>query len=367
MKILAVTPAYLPFKGGIEVFTDLLARGLRSHAIDTTVLTDSLGTQVLASEVNGTPVHRVGMTAAIVSRSPAAALEVLRHIRSTYEAVGPDIIHLHSATQAAAFYLERMLRTLPSRPPLIVTQHGALVASDELGVSRRLLREAEVVTGVSNAVLSSARDFSGRTGRCEMIFNGVEPPADAVGRRRMPARHRLLAVGRMQTQKGFDTAIAALAILRARGIDVALDLIGRGEDGAGFAQLAHDLGVADHVTFKGTLEHADTRRAIGDCSLLLVPSRTREGFGLVAAEAALAGTPCIASRVGGLPEVVEDGVTGRLVPEDDAPAIADAAAGLLLQPGEWQRLSDNALQRAPTRFALDRCVENYVRLYRSLV
>lgn len=109
--------------------------------------------------------------------------------------------------------------------------------------------------------------------------------------------------------------------------------------------MAGDLGVADHVLFRGVLDNAATRRAIGSCTLLLVPSRTREGFGLVAAEAALAGTPCIASRVGGLPEVVEDNVTGRLVAENDAEALADAAASLLQDPREWQRCSDNALQR----------------------
>lgn len=368
MKILAFTPTYLPFMGGIEVLVDLLAGELRKRSVETIVLADSYGKPSHKSEFNGTTVHRVSMIGAILARNAARPLAALSYIRGVYEAVQPDIIHLHSATQAGAFFLERLLMSLPRKPPVIVTQHGVLIASDELGVTHRMLNKADVLTGVTNAVLRSAIDFSGRTGRCEMIYNGIASLMPAVaGRREMPARHSLLGVGRMQSEKGFDIAIAALARLRARGINVELQLIGRGEDETSLAALATGLGVASHVRFRGVLENAATRRAIGSSTLLLVPSRTREGFGLVAAEAALAGTPCIASRVGGLPEVVEDEVTGRLVPEDDAEALADAAEGLLRNPDEWQRLSDNALKRAPERFALDRCVENYMRLYSSLL
>ena len=101
-----------------------------------------------------------------------------------------------------------------------------------------------------------------------------------------------------------------------------------------------------HVRFAGVLEHAETRRAIADSTLVLAPSRTREGFSLVVAEAAMAGVPCIASRVGGLAETVQDGVTGILVPPEDVSGLAGAIAGVLTDRSRLQFLSTNAQRMA---------------------
>src|SRR5476651_1307842 len=122
MKILALTPTYLPFMGGIEIFADVLARTLRHRSVETVIVADSGGESSRFEVVNGTPVHRLALISAIISRNAAAPLVVLQEIGKLLEAERPDVIHLHSATQAGAFYLDRILRNLRHRPPLVVTQ-----------------------------------------------------------------------------------------------------------------------------------------------------------------------------------------------------------------------------------------------------
>ena len=168
-------------------------------------------------------------------------------------------------------------------------------------------------------------------------------------------------------EKGFDLAIVALAAVRRSGFDAELTLIGQGENRKFFVETAAAHGVAEHVRFAGVLDRVETRRAIANSTLVLVPSRTREGFSLVAAEAASCGVPCVAARTGGLPETVEDGVTGVLVPPEDAEALAAAIVGLLGDRAGLRDLGANARRMARGKFDMDRCVESYLNVYRNLM
>lgn len=366
VKVLAVTPLYLPFLGGIEVFVDALAQKLSPLSIDTVVITDSGKNESYSDVVRGTTVHRFPMSRAIMSRNAKEPLTVLQSVGKVLAEVKPDVVHLHSATQAGVFFMDRLIQRMPRRPPLVITQHAMLAEADELAVTRRLLKEADIVTGVSAAVLDCAVDYSGRSGRSEMIFNGISAPEQPQAPRTMPKRHNLLCVGRMQHEKGFDLAIEALALVRSKGVDADLSLIGGGDEQPLFDRLARKLAISEHVHFLGPMTNANARKVMAETSILLMPSRLREGFGLVAAEAAFAGTPCIASRTGGLPEVVQEGETGYLIEEEDVEALADAIVSLLGDEPRWYRLSENARQRAPARFDLDRCIARYAELYQSL-
>lgn len=365
IKVLAMTPFYLPTMGGIEVLVDSVSQRLVDHGVETVVITDTADGLPSFGIVNGARVYRFRLARAIMSGSPREPLEVLHEIRQVVDRERPDIVHLHSVTQAAAFYIDRLLPKMRFAAQLVVTQHGVLEPVDQMGVTRALLRRAQVLTGVSEAVLKSAVAFSGRTDSPLLIRNGISGvPALP---REMPARHRLLCVGRLQREKGIDLAIDALAMVRSRGVDASLDLIGQGEDGREFAARADALGIADYVSFLGRRSQEAARQAIAEASLLLVPSRTREGFALVAAEAAMAGTPCIAADTGGLAETVEHGATGLVVPSEDADGLADAVCYLLNDSRQWRQMSANAVKRAADRFSLDRCVSDYAAVYRGVL
>jgi glycogen synthase len=363
MKVLAFTPLYLPWMGGIEVLVNDLAGGLRKKSIDTVIITDSMGGLPSFELVNGTPVHRFALTRSIQSGKSLDPLLVMRDMAAVIEAENPDVIHLHATAQASAYYLHRLLRKMQHRPPLIATQHGMV---DELDIVRDLLLQADVLTAVSDSVLASALSFSNRTGPSLRIYNGIPILRGPAPDRTMPQRHTLLCVGRLQREKGFDIAVEALAIVRRKGIDANLVLIGHGKDRAPLESLASNLGVPDHVTFRGMLDRASTRQAMSEASILLVPSRAHEGFGIVAVEAALAGTPCVASNIGGLPETIADGVSGYIVRPEDPVTMADSVVKLLGDDANWRRMSAAGRGRAKIRFDLDNCVENYAKLYNSL-
>jgi glycosyltransferase involved in cell wall biosynthesis len=171
--------------------------------------------------------------------------------------------------------------------------------------------------------------------RTRVIHNGVREPSGAVA----PATDRglgvrsLVVVGRLSARKGQDTAISATALVRRAGFDVTLTLVGDGYPGYedyvdGLRALAQHEGIAEVTRFVG---FQDPTPFVAGADVVLVPSRV-EPFGLVAVEALFLGRPVIATRVGGLPEIIQDGESGLLVEPDDPQALANAIVYLLSNP-----------------------------------
>jgi glycogen(starch) synthase len=362
MKILALTPWYLPLLGGIELLLSSLTGPLRRHGVDISVVTDDMGRLPPRENIDNTPVYRLGFTTAVKSGQPGAPLKVLQQMQRILDEERPDILHMHCVTGSGAWYVDRLLKAARFKGRFLVTQHGVLEAIDCMAVIRDLLRRADGITGVSQAALRSALEFSGSDKGRGVIPNGIEiPPL-------MPApamNFTLLCVGRLQKEKGFDLAIEALAKTRAQGLDTILKIVGEGEERRNLEQLALTLGLSDRVQFLGPLDNPSVRRMIGLSHLVLVPSRTREGFSLVAAEAAMAAVPAVAARVGGLPETVLHGETGIVVPPDDPDELDMAICELLGDEPARTRLGAQARRRAVKEFDLARCAERYLAFYRS--
>lgn len=229
------------------------------------------------------------------------------------------------------------------------------------------LRLADVVVANSAA----ARAVLGRcdprlAGTVEVLHNGVPGPVrDVVPLRERPTgQARLLLVGRLSQRKGSDVAIEAVRLLSERGVAVRLVLAG--DCAAGYEDFVQGLreqvarfGLAGRVTFGGFAP--DIWRHHDEADIVLVPSRL-EPFGNVAVEGMLAGRPVIVSDAQGLVEIVEDGVSGLVVPAGDAVALADAVQGLLRDWPRARRLAAAGRLRAAERFAVDR----YARRLREL-
>jgi glycogen(starch) synthase len=120
------------------------------------------------------------------------------------------------------------------------------------------------------------------------------------------------------------------------------------------------------VSLVGMVSPTDVPALMSRATIVLVPSRDEEGFGLVALEAAFAERPVIASQVGGLPEVVLNGKTGLTVPPDDAPALASAIASLLQDRSRAAALGTAARTRALEHFSVSRMADQYEALYERL-
>jgi len=226
--------------------------------------------------------------------------------------------------------------------PLVLVAHGtdvtSLVTRSDFAAraSRRALPEADVIVAVSSAL---ARRLHGELGvpaeaDVRVVHMGVDTDVfrvDAGARERLgwPKNERVaLFVGNLVPTKGPDIAVAAFASAkRAGGVD-RLVVVGDGSMRADLERQAAEAGVADAVTFTGRLASPEVAMHMAAADVLIMPSRD-EGLGLSAVEALASATPVVATRVGGVPEIVPEDGCGELVPAEDPEAMAAAVSRVL--------------------------------------
>ena len=280
---------------------------------------------------------------------PLLALRVRRATRAA------DLVHTHlvHADVYGALGAQRLVSTKHNDDPF---RAGAFRF-----VERALARRAARIVAITDAL---ARFQVERVGlpeaKLEVIHYGLdEPPApwgsnppDDVP----PTARVVLAVSRLEPQKGLDVAVRALPDIRQRHRDAVLVALGEGPQRQELEQLARDLDVA--VLLPGRVP--DVTAWLRRADLLVHPARW-EGFGLALLEAMLASLPVVSTRVSSIPEIVADGETGLLVPPDDAPALAAAVSRVLDDPAD---LGARGRQRARTDFSVARMADHTLDVYR---
>jgi glycosyltransferase involved in cell wall biosynthesis len=251
--------------------------------------------------------------------------------------------------------------------PTAVTDHG-LQGSEWGGLIPRLFDRFLTVSKYS------AMELRAHPSRTRVIYGGANP-----------ARHRpdtdapregVLFVGRLTPHKGVDVLIRALPP------DARLTVVGsEGHDSRApereYPELLRSLAAGRAVEFLGAVDDDELARRYRSAAVLVIPSVERtcygrdiavsELLGLVAIEAMASGTPVIASRVGGLPEIVEEGVTGYLVPPGDAAALGGRIRAVLADPGTAARIGANARARVLAELTWDRCAQRCLTAYRELL
>jgi glycogen(starch) synthase len=176
----------------------------------------------------------------------------------------------------------------------------------------------------------------------------------------------LLCLGRLAPEKGFDLALTALASLIERFPHIRLVIAGDGPARTDLEQQAAKLGLAHVVDFIGWVAPDKVPALLNTATVVVMPS-WREGLPLVALEAALMARPVVATRVGGLPEVVVHGQTGLLIEKEDSDGLAKAIAFLLEHPETATQMGQAAQQRAQEVFNSEQCVNAYDALYQKLI
>ena len=176
----------------------------------------------------------------------------------------------------------------------------------------------------------------------------------------------LVLWGRMEEQKGIAELLRTLKEVAGRIPQVQLHLIGKGNRTEVYRKQAVELGVEDKVTFHGWMGVEAIQKFIAKCAVGVFPSRI-ESFGLSMAEAMGAGLPIIASRVGALPEFIEDGVTGTLVPPGNVPALYRAILEKLEHPDRAETLADAGRERVRQRFSWDEAARKMTEIYQAVL
>lgn len=291
-------------------------------------------------------------------RDPAAVIELTRLLRRER----PDIVH---ASSSKAGVLGRLAATLAGVPIRIFTAHGWAFAA-HTGAASLLYRWADravrPLTTVTVCVAEQQRaaGLAARTcdvGRTVVIPNGVDvegaPRAELDGRRPL-----LVSVGRLKPPKDALTLVRALARLPAGSYDALI--VGDGPDRRLVEEEIRALGLEGQVRIAGDRRDVPSLLAGADVFVL---SSASEGLPVSVLEAMAAGLPVVASRVGGVPELVVEGETGFLVDPGEPGELADALRHLVSDPPLRRRLGGAGRARAEQRFDVDAFRRAHLELY----
>lgn len=286
-----------------------------------------------------------------------------------------DIVHAHEVKSDVITYLAAQFHAVP----IVTTLHGwigngvkqrALIALDKrivrgfdrvIAVSRQIEQDliaagmpAEKITLVHNAIVVERYRRTGQRGMLR----------EAVG---CPISHPVIAsVGRLSPEKGHADLIKAIDIVRRAGKNVSLVLVGDGPERPKLVQQIKALDLESSVHLPGYIN--DPQRLLEEVDLMALPSHT-EGLPNAALEALLLEVPVLATRVGGTPEVIADGETGRLVPAHSPDALAAGILEYLAEPESWQAMASRGKERVRSNFdfhARTRKIESiYVEMARG--
>jgi glycosyltransferase involved in cell wall biosynthesis len=258
----------------------------------------------------------------------------------------------------------RAMQTLAPRLRTVIFTHGIEVWTPLGPLRRRALRRATVVVAPSADTARKLVLVQGvRDTRVRLLPWALDPDfaaaLQALRTNHLPAGFPqgrvVLAVGRWMADeryKGLDTLIRAVPRLLPAVPDLYLVAVGDGDDRPRLEELAREEGVADRVRFLASLAREELMTCYAHCDVFALPS-AGEGFGLVFLEAMASGKPVVGGAHGGSPEVLEEGVTGHLVPHGDVERLASVMRTLLADEGLRRRMGEQARLRVEHSFSFD--------------
>jgi N-acetyl-alpha-D-glucosaminyl L-malate synthase BshA len=353
-----------------ELGIELAARGHEIHFI-----TYSQPFRLTGREAN-IRYHEVPVSNYPLFEYPPYDLALATRMAEVAEFHSLDLLHVHYAIphSVSALLARQMLAARGKHLPFITTLHGTditLVGLDRsyLPITKFGIDESDGVTAISLDLSERTRDNLGVTREIEVIRNFVNcdfyqrnPALVAEQRPRFakPGEKLLVHLSNFRPVKRvLDVIEIVSAALPAR-----LLLIGDGPERSNAEFLAMRLGISDRVDFVGKQENVNELLALSD--LMLMPSEL-ESFGLAALEAMACCVPAVATRVGGVPELIDDGINGLLYPVGDVEAMAAGAISLLSDPVLHEAFSTAARRTAQDHFCATRIIPQYERYYQQVL
>jgi len=364
--------------GGAEGHLLSIARSLDRSRFSPFLITTAGGGFLYESFRSLLPVSVIGdyrQARANPPRNPFVHLQAIRRLAAIFRARSPDIVHSYLP---AANVLGTFAARWAGVPRVVVSKRSLADYKKGHPFLKRLEswgnRLSDVVMVNSDAVRSEIeRTERFCEGKFRRIYNGVGPveawAAEQVesfrAREGLPPRSRVaVCVSNFFEYKGHDDLVKAIARLTGEYPELNCVLIGRDAGSLEATRtLARELGLHERIRFPGA--RSDVIDFLRAADLFVHPSR-QEGFSNAILEAMAAGLPVVACDVGGNPEAVEDGVTGRLVPPRNPTALASAMEEVLADPRKGRSMGEAGRRRATERFSLDRMVREIGEMYESL-
>jgi glycosyltransferase involved in cell wall biosynthesis len=400
---LLVTTSTLPrFEGdSTPRFVLDLALGLRDH-FDITILAPASPGTALEENIQGIRILRYryaplrsleklassGGMLPLLKSNPAwwllVPLFLIGLFRATRRLIrNGDFVCVHCHWLVPQGIVQALVSGRARTPPFVITCHGSDVFGLNhpvvLGLKRFALRRASAVTVVSDAVEAFLKQKAGAALGQEHIHvasMGVDLDRFDPGLRdeNWPGRSGLkrpviLFVGRLVAVKGVTHLLRALAMEPLRSTKASLAIAGDGPLLGELVAEAERLGITDRVRFLGALDHSQLPEVYASADIFCTPSvalegQSREGLPTVLCEAAGSGLAAVASRLGGIPEVVRDGETGLLVPAGDSEALSQALYSLVDDTARRQRMGRVAREEI-TNFSWDKVSDRFLEVFRQ--
>jgi len=335
----------------------------------------------LSGRDDGILYHEVPVSSYPLFEFPPYDLALASRMAEVAEFYDLDLLHVHYAIphSVSALLARQMLAARGRHLPFVTTLHGTditLVGLDRsyLPITRYAIQESDGVTSISDYLREkTVQDFEVTRG-IEVVPNFVNcdvytPIRD--DEKRAEARKRLAAPDEaiLMHLSNFRPVKRVLDVVRvfaqvAREVPAQLVLVGDGPDRSAAEWLAHDLGIQARVHFLGKMERVNELLPLAD--LMLMPSEM-ESFGLAALEAMACKVPSIATCVGGVPELIDNGVTGLLYAVGDVDGMAQGALSLLQDRTRLEEMRDAGRKTAQKRFCSSLVVPHYVRYYEQVL
>ncbi len=283
------------------------------------------------------------------------------------------IVHTHMYASSISGIVAAKLAGVP----IIITHMHALHewrTKQRIWIAAKLFNRADKVVAVSNVIKQGlVEKLHLEPQKIVTIHNGIDlngfsKPVDVDRQKEKLGLEKdelvFGAIGRLVRFKGFSYLLEAVKIINSQLPNFKLVIVGGGELEQELKQKAQALGITDKVIFTGRQDNVLPFLAIFD---IMVISSITEGFGIAALEAMAMGKAVVASRVGGIPEVVEDGVSGLLVPPEKPAALAEAIIKLIENPGLRETMGQAGRIRVEKFFSIQRVFEQTVTLYQNLL
>ncbi|MBN2516672.1 MAG: glycosyltransferase family 4 protein [Deltaproteobacteria bacterium] len=366
MKILIVVNEYPPEKiRGTAMATEALAKNLAKNGWKVYVIVTCRGGALAKEIVEGITVYRLNPSPITYTRTIQRFFLILRLTRK----IQPDIIQ----GQAISCGLFAALVGKILRIPSVTYIQGRDFY--ESGLLRRYLevlpsvRYATKTIAVTDELARGAEPYAGRS--IDVIPHGYQP-SDITGQVVEKAKRRMkrdvfniLSVGHFEPDKGTSYLLSAIRHLKEKLPGMFLHLVGDGPLRTELEMHVQRDGISEHVCFYGSLSHPEVLAMMRVVDLFVLPS-VEEAFGIVLIEALNQGCPVVASRIRAIPTIIEDGVTGILVPPRDPEAISQAAYSILTDREMYMKMKQVA-HSAGEKFRWDFNVKRFERVYQEIL
>ena len=361
--------------GGAQKYVFDLAVNLPEDRFDVVVALGGSG--ILIQKLNTENIRVLPIFSLSRDVNPGSDLAAFFELWKIFREEKPDVVHLNSAKAGGVGALAARLARVPK---IIFTAHGWAFNEERPLWQKTVIKFFSWITilfshetiAVSDAVKNDTKNWLLVSSKITVIKNGIREPEFLL---RDVARQHIFAkanshlpetafivgtIAELHKNKGLTYAIEAIAKLVAKNPNLYYFILGGGEEKERLEALVGLHGLQGRVFLLGFVD--DASRYLKAFDIFLLPSIT-EGLALVLLEAGLAGLPVVASRVGGIPEVIEDNETGLLVPARHSEKLAEAIQKLVTNTALAERFGETLRERVSTKFSLARVLKDTISLY----